>query len=90
MVGADDLDLDALCIGTEILDRHPGSDHRTFARKIGTDARAVVEDADLDGGGSTVGGQPARSASVKGWKNRRRSGQFCRLSSRPLDQRSGS
>ena len=49
MVGRDDVDIDALVGGLEILDRHVGRDHRAFSAEIGVDAGAIVENADLDG-----------------------------------------
>ena len=48
VVGRDDLDLDALVRRLEVLDRHAGGDHRAFAREVGIEAGAVVQDADLD------------------------------------------
>ena len=48
MVGGDDLDVDALGGGVEVLDGHPGRDDRALAREVGIDAGAVIEDADLD------------------------------------------
>jgi hypothetical protein len=59
VVGEDDLDLEALGGGTEILDRHPRGDHRALARQIGVEARLVVEDSDLDDAVGDLGGRRA-------------------------------
>src|SRR5712692_1943301 len=49
VVGADDLDLEALGGGAGVLDRHAGGDHRAWAGQVGIGTRHVVHDADLDG-----------------------------------------
>ena len=69
VVGRDDLDLDALAGGVEVLDRHAGGDDRAFARQVGIDAGAVVQHADLDGG---LGQRPGLPAA--GWRPRRAAG----------------
>ena len=48
VVGGDDLDLQALLGGLEVLDGHAGGDHRALPGEIGVEARLVVEHADLD------------------------------------------
>ena len=48
VVGGDDLDLEALVLGREVLDRHLRGDHRARAAQVGVEARLVVQHPDLD------------------------------------------
>ena len=57
VVGGDDLDVDALGGGVEVLDGHARGDDRAFAGEVGVDPRAVVEHADLDVDGHRRRGQ---------------------------------
>src|SRR5215471_1629437 len=48
MVSEDDLDLQSLGGGAEVLNGHAGGDHRALAGQVGVKARLVVEHTDLD------------------------------------------
>jgi hypothetical protein len=48
MVGADDLDRDAVDLSAELLGGHLRRGDRALAAEVGIEAGLVVEDADLD------------------------------------------
>jgi hypothetical protein len=49
VIGAEDLDLESLCSGPEVLDRHARRDHGALPRYVRIESRHVIHDADLDG-----------------------------------------
>ena len=56
VVGGDDLDLQSLLVGAEVLDGHTGRHHGALAGEIGVETRLVVQHADLDDAVGDLGG----------------------------------
>jgi len=68
MVGEDDLHLQPLGGGAEVLDGHPGRDHRALAGEVGVEARLVVEYPDLDDAVRDLGERRAHAEADDGEK----------------------